>query len=598
MSTTEPAIPATLGQSIPPDTPHAVSVSLPTWKSNVGYEEGKSWVVSRMVTGYPRFYIHKIIQALATLIVRKYATPDDGCLLLHSHGAALRCAEFLQSCKPCAQSDVRILDFAPGGSDPDSKDRPKPIIFAVIHPLDCAKLAKSFWQHTGEGVTSRRAEYCRRLFDEGLLVESGHASLPLKLSKGPRRYKKDLSYDDEPPPDAVQNGSTAGGLENGDRARFLEERFGRNLGIEMSERAKIAVRRRISGSLTADTDIDEALETSKDNREMRDVANFSVSDVYLYPGGMNSIFSTHRMIMLARGADCRKSICFGFPYIDTLKVLEKFGPGALFYGNGSDDDLDDLEKRLASGERYNALYCEFPSNPLLKCPNLDRIYALSRKHDFAVVVDETVGNFLNIHVLPFADVVVSSLTKIFSGDSNVMGGSAVLNPQSQYYSLFKQTWSEHYEDVMWPEDVIFLERNSRDFVQRIARINSNAEAACNALLGHPKIKDLYYPRVNPSKKYYDARKTPTGGYGGLLSATFHNEADAAAFFDDLNFDKGPSLGTNFTLASPFVILAHFTELEWAESFGVDRNLVRFSIGLEETGDLVNKLKHALAAIPL
>jgi cystathionine gamma-synthase len=43
-----------LGESIPPDTAHAVSVSLPTWKANVGYEEGEDWVVKRMTTGYPR----------------------------------------------------------------------------------------------------------------------------------------------------------------------------------------------------------------------------------------------------------------------------------------------------------------------------------------------------------------------------------------------------------------------------------------------------------------------------------------------------------------------------------------------------------------
>lgn len=55
-------------------------------------------------------------------------------------------------------------------------------------------------------------------------------------------------------------------------------------------------------------------------------------------------------------------------------------------------------------------------------PDLKRIRDLAEKYDFAVVVDETVGNFLNVNVLPYSDVVVSSLTKIFSGDSNVMGG--------------------------------------------------------------------------------------------------------------------------------------------------------------------------------
>lgn len=47
-----------LGSSVPPHTPHAISVSLPTWRDNVGYEEGEKRVVNKMVSGYPRFFIH------------------------------------------------------------------------------------------------------------------------------------------------------------------------------------------------------------------------------------------------------------------------------------------------------------------------------------------------------------------------------------------------------------------------------------------------------------------------------------------------------------------------------------------------------------
>lgn len=114
-----------------------------------------------------------------------------------------------------------------------------------------------------------------------------------------------------------------------------------------------------------------------------------------------------------------------FPYIDTLKIVEKFGPGSHFCGFGSIEELDDLEKRLEGGERFLALFTEFPGNPLLRSPDLERIRHLADKYDFYVVVDETIGNFLNVNVLPYADAVVSSLTKVFSGDSNVMGGRQV-----------------------------------------------------------------------------------------------------------------------------------------------------------------------------
>ena len=113
--------------------------------------------------------------------------------------------------------------------------------------------------------------------------------------------------------------------------------------------------------------------------------------------------------------------------MDTLKVLEKFGDGCLFLGNGNDSDLDELERVIDDGKQISALFCEFPSNPLLRSPNLKRLRALASRHRFVIVVDETIGNFVNVDVLPYADILVSSLTKVFSGDSNVMGGRYVRN---------------------------------------------------------------------------------------------------------------------------------------------------------------------------
>ena len=74
-----------------------------------------------------------------------------------------------------------------------------------------------------------------------------------------------------------------------------------------------------------------------------------------------------------------------------------------------------------------ALFTEFPSNPLLRSPNLPRLRALADKYDFLIVIDETIGNFVNVQVLPYADILVSSLTKVFSGASNVMGGRSVIS---------------------------------------------------------------------------------------------------------------------------------------------------------------------------
>jgi len=113
---------------------------------------------------------------------------------------------------------------------------------------------------------------------------------------------------------------------------------------------------------------------------------------------------------------------FRFPYLDTLKIQEKFGPGVHFLGNGTKEELDFLEYDILTKEKISAVYCEFPSNPLLKSADVQRLRQLADEYGFLFIIDETVGNFVNVQVLEECDIIASSLTKIFSGDSNVMGG--------------------------------------------------------------------------------------------------------------------------------------------------------------------------------
>ena len=117
--------------------------------------------------------------------------------------------------------------------------------------------------------------------------------------------------------------------------------------------------------------------------------------------------------------------------------------------------------------------------------------------------------------------------------------------------------------MYWPEDAIVMERNSRDFLARIKKINGNAEMICSklmesrigivglssavSLLNLCTVKQVYYPKHSPTKAYYDQCRNARGGYGGLLSVTFEKKEAAIVFFDTLGTAKGPSLGTNFTL---------------------------------------------------
>lgn len=552
------------------------------------------------------FFIHKSIQAFASDIVAKHGQPGQNAMLFPSPRTARRCQDFVsQRASSETLSSISVVDLALDSSRKVSLmlSQLAPTISAVIYHESCQPLAKQYWQHSGDGVSSRRAEFCHNLFRDGILVSRPPSpetspGLAPRAFRGPRRYQRGGSIDGvsaAPKAHSLASPSTTSPTtidESRESKQFVEERFGRNLNLSLASRAKSAIRRRIAGAIAGDVDVADAHVPDMASNT-RGLSNLREDDVYLFPAGMNAIFSAHRFLMAARGA--QKSINFGFPYVDTLKILQKFGPGCVFFGNGEDEDLDELEKRLKAGERFLALFCEFPGNPLLKCPNLHRIRKLADEFDFAVVVDETIGTFANINVLPVADIVVSSLTKIFSGDSNVMGGSAILNPNGRYYESLKKAIAVEFEDTYWPEDAIFMERNSRDFKSRVDRVNANAEAICEILRGNGHVKSLFYPKYNPSRPFYDAFRLPGAGYGGLLSVVFHEDARARAFYDALDVAKGPSLGTNFTLGSPYVILAHYTELEWAASLGVDASLVRLSVGLEETSGLRDIFVRALKA---
>lgn len=578
---------------MPPNTDHAISVSLPTWKSNVGYEEGEEWVVGRMQCGYPRFSVHPLIQSLARDVLRRCGNPEsEATTLFPSLKTAEVCREFVVAKIPPGDAPkIRIVSFVPSskvGSDLRSNVASK--LFCVIYPKALAPIAKQVWQHSGDGISSRRSEFCSNALQDGYLVEDTTAADAKAsiFSKGPKRYQQ-RSFT---PKESDHGSKTVESSDGREYSEFVEERFGRNLSPTLASNAKRAVRRRIAGSLTADVDLHEALE-----KEISDgrIAGLTEDDVFLYPGGMSSIFNTHRALLSAMGS--LKSICFGFPYTDTLKILEKWGPGCLFYGHGSSADLDDLESRLEQGERFLALFTEFPSNPLLKSPDLRRIEKLAKKYDFLVVVDETIGNFINVNVLPHADVVVSSLSKIFSGDSNVMGGSAVLNPQGRYYQKLKATFIAEYEDNLWAEDAVFLERNSRDFISRIEKINKTTEYVTEILRSSPLVKKVYYPKYSSTRPHYEAfRHSNEGSYGGLFSVTLHSIEDAITFFDAIEIMKGPSLGTNFTLSCPYTLLAHYAEVDWAASFNVPFDLIRVSVGLEDPEDLGKRFQRALDAV--
>lgn len=317
------------------------------------------------------------------------------------------------------------------------------------------------------------------------------------------------------------------------------------------------------------------------------IAGQNAEDVYLFPSGMAATYAVHRMLTAVFPG--RKTVQLGFPYVDVLKVQELFGSGAHFLPVLDEAAYQSLETLLSS-EPLAGIFSEAPTNPLLQCCDYQRLQTMNRA-GVPVIVDDTVGSSVHLDAFRVADVVTTSLTKAFSGTGDVLAGSVILNRRSPHYAAFSAFLREHADHHLFRADAVALENNSRDYVERCHVMSRNSAGLYEYLSKHPKIGQVWHSINEGGPGYRFLQRAD--GHGCLLSLALKDPADAPAFYDALAVCKGPSLGTRFTLVCPYTLLAHYQELDWAESCGVPRFLIRVSVGLEPLGDLVARFGRAL-----
>lgn len=339
----------------------------------------------------------------------------------------------------------------------------------------------------------------------------------------------------------------------------------------------------------------EAIQVIKDR-----LASFhkgvGVEDVFLFSSGMAAIFAVYR-ILTARNPEA-PTLQIEFPYLDSFKVQEKFGDaGVVDFSSTESGGLEELEAWLAEGKKTAGIFTEIPSNPLLRTADLAGIAPLLREHGIPLAVDDTVATCVNVDGFRFADVITSSLTKLFSGAGDVMAGAVAVNPKSEFAEKLREELAyEESASPLFERDAITLERNSLHFEERVRATNENAEELVSWLINHEAIEKVSFPQSEFPERY-DALKKAGGGYGALFSILLKGgEAAARRFYDSLAISKGPSLGTNFSLACPYTLLAHYNELEWAAERGARRDLIRIWVGLEEPEELKQRFEDALGSL--
>lgn len=483
-----------------PDDPHGVSVCLPLWEHNIGYEEGDPTVTDKMQCGYPRFFLHPSVRELMSKCEQQFANEGECCFVFPTARSAQRCADFVAKTDGVETRTAVAFDER---------------VHVTVLPESARKTAMACWQHSGDIVSSRMAD--------SLLGRSGLT----------------VNVDD------VATGADA----------------------------KSVLKRRVAEMSGADE-----------------------SDVFLFPCGMSAIYAGYRA--LSRLRPNSPSVQFGFPYVDILKVQQRFALGSapeepvFFYPRGSSADIDQVEQ-IASSRELMGLFTEFPSNPLLRSPDLQRLAEMSERFDFPILVDDTLGACINVDAMPAADLIGTSLTKYFSGAGDVAAGALILNRDKPGYARIRAAVEAEFEDILFDEDAVVLERNSRDYADRAAVINANSQAVCDFFAAHQKVEDVWYPSRTTTDRYA-AFQRDGAGFGGLMSIVLKDAGNTTPdFFDALELPKGPNLGTNFTLLCPYTILAHYNELDFAEACGISRYLIRISVGMEPVDWIIDRFSDAL-----
>ena len=187
----------------------------------------------------------------------------------------------------------------------------------VLFPADFYPVAKEFYQHTGQGISSRLAENCLSLWpsDSPSTVQRPTPGSSRFPSKGHNRH-----YSVDKVPCSLTSDSPSSPIVEDlrkDHSVYLEERYGRNLPLVAAASAKRVLRSRVAGMLKENTYIrqSEPYMQQKDlfvGPSTRGVAEVAVDDVYLYPTDMSAIWNALICFGLALHTsfeDCRRSLC-------------------------------------------------------------------------------------------------------------------------------------------------------------------------------------------------------------------------------------------------------------------------------------------------
>ena len=256
------------------------------------------------------------------------------------------------------------------------------------------------------------------------------------------------------------------------------------------------------------------------------------------------------------------------------------------------DDREKIERAIKPNTRM--IWLETPSNPLLNIVDLEMVVDVAEKHNLMTVIDNTFASPYFLRPIEYGiDLVVHSTTKYLNGHCDVVGGAVVtttdeLTERVQFLLNAMGTCAS-------PFDCWLVLRGIETLAVRMRQHEKNAIKIANYLKGHPAVKRVFYPGLE-SHPGHDIARRQMKGFGGVVSLELKGGVEAvnSLLKKTRIFALAESLGGAASLIEQPATMSHASMPEdFKEAVGITVELVRLSIGLEDSDDLIEDLEQAL-----
>ncbi|MEO0088242.1 MAG: aminotransferase class I/II-fold pyridoxal phosphate-dependent enzyme [candidate division WOR-3 bacterium] len=257
--------------------------------------------------------------------------------------------------------------------------------------------------------------------------------------------------------------------------------------------------------------------------------------------------------------------------------------------------IEELKKEINKNTKI--VFIETPTNPTIEIIDIKEVAEIAHRYDAKVIVDNTFATTFNQKPLKLnADISLHSATKYISGHGDTLGGVVISN--KEIIENLKENLIRNFGGVLSPFNAWLLLRGLKTLALRMSRHNENGLKVAQFLENHPKIKRVSYPGL-PSHPQYEIAKKQMSGFSSMIAFELKGGREAGRKL--MNNIKlcvcAVSLGDTATLIEHPASMTHFTySKEDLEKSGISEGLVRMSVGIEDSEDIIEDLEQALAKV--